>query len=184
MPEQSLPTAGAPTAGLLTAQDIVRRFAARGLTIAIAESLTGGLLTAQLIDPAGASQVVNGGVVAYDTAIKASVLQVDRGLLDEHGPVHPEVARQLAANVRTVLAVGGREADVGIATTGVAGPEPQGEASVGTVFLGLADADGSHARELHLTGSRAEIRAATVEAAMAWLGEWLDDAAQKEPAAE
>lgn len=160
---------------LLTAQDVLRRFAARGLTLAVAESLTGGLLTAELVDPAGASKVINGGVVAYDTEIKASVLRVDRALLDEHGPVHPEVARQLADNVRTVLAVGGRAADVGIATTGVAGPEAQGEASVGTVFLGLADANGSHARELHLTGSRSEIRAATVDAAIEWLGEWLDD---------
>jgi len=159
---------------LLGAQDILRRLAARGLTLAVAESLTGGLLTAELIDPAGASLVVNGGVVAYDTALKASVLDVDAGLLAEHGPVHPEVARQLAINVRQVLAVDGRPADIGIATTGVAGPEPQGEASVGTVFLGLADAHGAHSRRLQLEGSRAEIRRATVDAAIAWLGEWTD----------
>ncbi|HRN30513.1 MAG TPA: CinA family protein, partial [Terrimesophilobacter sp.] len=97
-------------------------------------------------------------------------------LLREHGPVHPEVARQLAANVREVLAIDGTPASVGIATTGVAGPEPQGEASVGTVFLGLADANGAHARELHLSGSRREIRTAAVDAALAWLGEWLDAA--------
>lgn len=162
---------------LLGAQDILRRLAARGLTLAVAESLTGGLLTAELIDPAGASLVVNGGVVAYDTALKASVLDVDARLLAEHGPVHPEVARQLAVNVRRVLAVDGRPADIGIATTGVAGPEPQGEASVGTVFLGLADAQGAHSRRLRLEGSRAEIRRATVEAAIAWLGEWTDRSA-------
>lgn len=159
---------------LLTVQDIVRRFAARGLTIAVAESLTGGLLTSALVDPAGASQVVTGGVVAYSTELKASVLGVDPELLREQGPVHPEVARQLAANVRGVLATGGEPASVGIATTGVAGPESQGDASVGTVFLGLADANGTHARELQLSGSRLEIRTATVEAALAWLGEWLD----------
>ncbi|HRQ00189.1 MAG TPA: nicotinamide-nucleotide amidohydrolase family protein, partial [Terrimesophilobacter sp.] len=127
---------------LLTAQDIVRRCAARELTIAVAESLTGGLLTSALIDPAGASQVVTGGVVAYSTELKSSVLGVEPELLREHGPVHPEVARQLAANVREVLAIDGTPASVGIATTGVAGPEAQGEASVGTVFLGLADANG------------------------------------------
>lgn len=160
---------------LLSAQDVLRRFAARELTIAVAESLTGGLLTAELIEPAGASDVVLGGVVAYNTEIKASVLRVDRALLEEHGPVHPEVARQLAENVRHALAVGGRAADVGIATTGVAGPESQGEASVGTVFLGLADAAGAQARELHLEGSRDEIRAATVAAAIAWLGEWTGE---------
>lgn len=160
---------------LLTAQDVLRRFAARELTIAVAESLTGGLLTAELIEPAGASEVVLGGVVAYNTELKASVLRVDRALLEEHGPVHPDVARQLAENVRHALAVGGRAADVGIATTGVAGPEAQGEASVGTVFLGLADTTGASARELHLTGSRDEIRAATVAAAIAWLGEWTGE---------
>lgn len=171
-----------PEQPLLGAQDILRRFAARGLRLAVAESLTGGLLTARLIDPAGASLVVNGGVVAYDTALKSSVLDVDEALLAEHGPVHPEVARQLADNVRRVLAVDGRPADVGIATTGVAGPEPQGEASVGTVFLGLADARGAHVRHLQLAGSREEIRRATVEAAIAWLGEWCE--ASGEAAAE
>lgn len=160
---------------LLTAQDVLRRFAARDLTIAVAESLTGGLLTAELIEPAGASIVVLGGVVAYNTEIKATVLGVERDLLEEHGPVHPEVARRLAENVRHTLAVGGRSADVGIATTGVAGPEAQGEASVGTVFLGLADATGASARELHLEGSRDEIRAATVAAAITWLGEWTGE---------
>lgn len=160
---------------LLDAQDILRRFAARGLRLAVAESLTGGLLTAELIDPAGASLVVNGGVVAYHTDLKRGVLEVDGALLDEHGPVHPEVARQLAENVRRVLSVGGAAADVGLATTGVAGPEPQGGQPVGTVFLGLADGSGSRARELHLEGSREEIRRATVTAALEWLGEWTNE---------
>lgn len=160
---------------LLDAQDILRRFAARGLRLAVAESLTGGLLTAELIDPAGASLVVNGGIVAYHTELKRSVLEVDAGLLDEHGPVHPDVARQLAENVRRVLSVDGKAADVGIATTGVAGPEPQGGQPVGTVFLGLADASGSRARKLQLEGSREEVRRATVVAAIQWLGEWTDE---------
>lgn len=166
---------------LLSAQDILRRCAARGMTLAVAESLTGGLLTATLIDPAGASLVVNGGVVAYSTGLKSSLLGVDAGLLQEHGAVHPEVARQLAANVRRVLAVEGRDADVGVATTGVAGPEPQDGVPVGTVFLGLADAHGSHARKLQLEGSRGEIRRATVEAAIEWLGQWSDDATESGP---
>lgn len=159
---------------LLSAQDILRRFVARDMTLAVAESLTGGLLTARLIDPAGASLVVNGGVVAYHTRLKASVLDVDAALLEEHGPVHPEVARQLADNVRRVLAIDGRDADVGVATTGVAGPEPQGGVPVGTVFLGLADAHGAHARRLRLEGSREHIRRAAVDAAIEWLGEWTD----------
>jgi nicotinamide-nucleotide amidase len=149
-----------PTAALLTA------LAARGLTIAVAESLTGGQLTAELTRPAGASAVVNGGVVVYATATKASVVGVDAELLAEHGPVHAEVARQLAERVRAVLAVGGRAADVGVSTTGVAGPDAQGGQPVGTVFVGVAFGMSTHVEELHLDGDRAGIRARSVAAAV------------------
>ena len=138
----------------------------RGLTIAVAESLTGGQLVAALIDVPGASATVLGGVVAYNTELKHSVLGVSAELLAEHGPVHPEVARQMAAGVRTALAVGGKPADVGLATTGVAGPEPQGGHPVGTVYLGLAVGDRVESVALALSGSRSQIRSATVNAAV------------------
>jgi nicotinamide-nucleotide amidase len=109
---------------------------------------------------------VNGAVVAYQTELKHSLLGVDDALLDEHGPVHPQVAIQMADGVRIRLAVGGRAADVGIATTGVAGPDGQGGQEPGTVYLGLSHSAGSWAIPLRLHGDRAEIRAETVTRAV------------------
>ena len=160
---------------------VISELTDRKLTIAVAESLTGGLLVAELIRPAGASAAVLGGVVAYNTELKHSLLGVDAALLAEHGAVHPEVARQLAAGVRSRLAVGGRAADIGIATTGVAGPDPQDGVAPGTVYLGLSEGDVTLARELRATGTRLEIREQTVAAAIAWrshsngdLAEWWE----------
>jgi nicotinamide-nucleotide amidase len=147
--------------------DVVHLLTERGLTIAVAESLTGGLLVAELIRTPGASAVVVGGVVAYDTAIKHSVLGVDAALLASNGAVDPEVARQMASGVRDVLAVDGRSADIGVSTTGVAGPDPQDGKPVGMVFVGIAFGDDVHAVELSLSGSRDEVRAAVVVKALA-----------------
>ncbi len=156
----------------MTAVDIgalVADLTARGLTLAVAESLTGGLLVAEFVRPSGASAVLLGGVVAYNTELKASLVGVDAALLAEHGPVHPEVARQLADRVRGRLAVGGRPADLGLATTGVAGPDAQGDRQPGTVFIGIATPDAVEAVELHLAGTRDEIRASAVTRAVALL---------------
>lgn len=152
-----------------TTSALIATLAARGLTVAVAESLTGGALTAELTRPAGASAVVNGGVVVYATEIKHSVVGVDEALLSEHGPVHPDVARQLAERVRAVLAVEGKAADIGISTTGVAGPDTQGEQAVGTVFIGVALGQGTRVEALQLAGDRASIRSHTVSAAVAAL---------------
>lgn len=163
-----------PKPGDMTdSRELIAVLAARGLTVAVAESLTGGLLIAALIAPAGASAVVNGGVVVYNTELKHSLLGVDSALLAEHGPVHPDVARQLARNVRERLAVAGRPADIGIATTGIAGPDPQDGIPPGTVYLGLSIDDETLSRELCLSGSRDEVRASAVVAATDWLAEVL-----------
>lgn len=148
---------------------LIRHLAARGLTVAVAESLTGGLLAAELIRPAGASAVVIGGVVAYHTDIKRSVLGVDAALLAEHGAVHPLVAEQMAAGARTLLSVDGRPADIGVSTTGVAGPDPQDGRAPGTVFLGLSMAGGTRSLGLTLSGDRDTIRRDTVAAAVDFL---------------
>lgn len=145
-----------------SAREVIELLTARGLTIAVAESLTGGLLVAELVSIPGASAAVRGGVVAYDTAIKQSVLGVDAGLLARQGPVHPDVAVAMAEGVRVALAVDGRAADVGISTTGVAGPDPQGGRAVGTVYLGFAVGNESFAIELALEGDRGAIRSAAV----------------------
>jgi nicotinamide-nucleotide amidase len=144
------------------AQDVVAELARRGLTIAVAESLTGGLLIAELVSVPGASAVVNGGVVAYNTALKRSLLGVDTRLLAEHGAVHPDVAGQMANGVRGACAVGDIPAAIGIATTGVAGPDPQDGQPVGTVFVGISSDAGTSILSLRLEGSRQTIRDAVV----------------------
>jgi nicotinamide-nucleotide amidase len=152
-------------AGALGAE-IIALLTARGLRIAVAESLTGGLLVSELIRTPGASAVVTGGVVAYNTAIKANVLGVDADLLASKGAVDPDVASQMAAGVRLALAVDGVPADIGISTTGVAGPDPQDGAAVGTVYLGFAIGDTVTTSAVHLSGDREGIRAAAVRASL------------------
>ena len=144
------------------AREIIEDLDRRGLTIAVAESLTGGLLVAALISVPGASRVVRGGIVAYDTALKHSLLGVDERLLAEHGAVHPEVAAQMARGVRERLAVHGVAASIGLSTTGVAGPDPQDGQPVGTVFVGLSISDRTSILSLSLEGSRDDIRGAAV----------------------
>ncbi|NHN56113.1 CinA family protein [Calidifontibacter sp. DB0510] len=146
---------------MTSAADAIAALTASGRTVGTAESLTGGLVAAALTSVPGSSAVVRGGVVSYATEVKATVLGVDAGLLADGGPVQADVAEQMARGARRVLG-----ADLGVATTGVAGPEPQGGAPVGRVFVAVAWSDGSEVRELTLDGDRAAIRAATVHAAL------------------
>lgn len=146
--------------------ELVALLAARGLSIAVAESLTGGLVVAELTRIPGASAVVRGGVVAYATPVKHSLLGVPADLLAREGAVHPEVARCMADGVRSALAVDGEPAAIGVSTTGVAGPDPQDGRAPGKVFIGVAVGDRVEAFELDLHGDRDQIRRATVEAAV------------------
>jgi nicotinamide-nucleotide amidase len=150
---------------------IVDHLVASRTTIAVAESLTGGLLTAALVDVPGVSAVLRGGVVAYDTALKHTLLGVDAEVLSAHGPVHPDVAMQMAVGVRSALAVRDLPALVGIATTGVAGPDPQDGQPPGTVFIGIAVGSTVRAHALQLAGDRAAVRAGAVLAALELLAE-------------
>ncbi|TPW76505.1 CinA family protein [Schumannella soli] len=145
----------------------------RALTTAVAESLTGGLVVAELVSVPGISAVLHGGVVAYATPLKRDVVGVDGDLLAREGAVHPGVAAQLAERVRTALAVDGIPARVGLGTTGVAGPDPQDGQAVGTVFVAVALDDRTEVRELALAGDRAAIRRGAVEAVLALLDEVL-----------
>jgi nicotinamide-nucleotide amidase len=156
-----------------SAADVVGLLVERRWTIAVAESLTGGLLVAELVSVPGASAVVRGGVVAYATPVKHTLLDVDAELLAANGAVDPEVARQMAWGARTRLAVDGVPAAIGLSTTGVAGPDPQDGHPVGEVWLGLAIGDEARARRLELGGDRAAIRAATVSESLSWLHEAL-----------
>lgn len=148
------------------------RLRARGATVAVAESLTGGLLAAALVDVPGASATFRGSVTAYATELKASVLGVDEGLLAVHGAVHPVVARQMAEGVRQLLG-----ATYGLATTGVAGPDPQDGQPVGTVHLGFAGPGGTLVTSPRLSGERATIRHGAVTCALELLVGRLDPGA-------
>jgi len=151
------------------AAGILRSLADHGQTLAVAESLTGGLLAAEIVSVPGASAVFRGGLVVYATDLKASLAGVPVDLLGERGPVDPDVASWLALGARERCG-----ADWGLATTGVAGPDPQDGVPVGTVYLGLARPDGSVlARRLELTGDRAAIRAASVAGALELLADQL-----------
>ncbi|WP_030853397.1 CinA family protein [Streptomyces sp. NRRL S-475] len=155
-----------------TATDVVRLLTVKGETLAVAESLTGGLVAAEVTSVPGASKVFRGSVTAYATDLKHDLLGVDATLLAARGAVDPQVAAEMAVGVRKALGT-----DWGIATTGVAGPDPQDGQAVGTVFVavdGPAGADsgsagGGKVAALRLNGDRAEIRRESVRSVLALL---------------
>lgn len=147
---------------MTAAAAVLAGLAARGWTIGVAESLTGGLVVSALVDVPGASASVRGGVVAYATDVKRDVLGVDAALLAAAGAVDSAVAVQMADGVRRVL-----RSDVGVATTGVAGPEPQDGKPVGTVCVAVVTPDSSSSHLLALAGDREAIRRAAADAALA-----------------
>jgi len=149
---------------IAVAADLVARLTARGQTVAVAESLTGGLVAAALTDVAGASRVVRGGVLAYATDLKAQVLGVDQGLLARVGAVDPDVAERMAAGVRSLMG-----ATYGLATTGVAGPDQAEGKAVGTVYVAVAGPGSTTVKALRLSGDRREIRTQSVGAVLALL---------------
>lgn len=156
------------------AAEVLRLLERRGGTLAVAESLTGGLLAAELTGVPGASRTFRGSVTAYATAIKQELLGVDGALLAERGAVDAQVAREMAEGVRRRLG-----ADWGAATTGVAGPDPQDGQPVGTVFVAVAGPAGvAEVAALALAGDRAAIRRASVTAVLDLLGEHLRKAAE------
>ncbi|WP_303708460.1 MULTISPECIES: CinA family protein [Microbacterium] len=138
----------------------------RGWTLGVAESLTGGAVCAALVAVPGASAVLLGGVVAYATPVKHTLLGVDTELLERYGPVHPEVARQMAAGVREAVGVDGLPADVGVSTTGIAGPESPDGQPVGTVHVGVVTPTVSLTRPFRFEGDRDAVRAQTVAAVL------------------
>lgn len=138
----------------------------RGETLAFAESLTGGLLTDEFITVAGASAVVRGGVIAYATDLKETLLDVDPALLAQRGAVDRDVALAMARGARTRMG-----ATYGLATTGVAGPDPQDGHPVGTVYIALSGPGGERVERLALSGTRAQIRRDAVTAAAGLLTE-------------
>ncbi|HUP99008.1 MAG TPA: nicotinamide-nucleotide amidohydrolase family protein [Aeromicrobium sp.] len=152
------------------AAEVLDRLIARGETVATAESLTGGLVCATLVDAPGASKVVRGGVVAYDPEIKSTVLGVGKELIDTNGTVDDDVAREMAEGIRLRLG-----ATWGVSTTGVAGPASSEGKPVGTVFVAIAGPGASSVRELDLSGDRSTIRQSTTAAVLSLLLDTLEE---------
>jgi nicotinamide-nucleotide amidase len=152
------------------AAEVLGLLSRAGQTLAVAESLTGGLVAAALTDVPGSSAAFRGGIVAYATELKAELLGVDAAMLAAHGPVYPGVAAAMAKGVRDRLG-----ATVGAATTGVAGPGPQDGQPAGTVHIAVSmtgsasrhgagrDGDETVVRSIALTGDRDEVRRLAVE---------------------
>ncbi len=151
------------------AADVVDALRRHGATLACAESLTGGLLCAALVDVPGASDVLRGGVVAYARAVKASVLGVPAQILAEHGTVHERTAVEMARGAARVLA-----ASHAVSTTGVAGPGASEGHRAGTVVMAVHAPGGvDHVRALQLDGDRDAVRHEAVDAALTLLLEVL-----------
>ncbi|MCD6640124.1 MAG: nicotinamide-nucleotide amidohydrolase family protein [Nocardioides sp.] len=133
--------------------DVLGVLVERDESVATAESLTGGLLAERITDVPGASQSFRGGVVAYATQVKQDLLGVPEAVVAQHGVVSGECAAAMAAGVRELLGT-----TWGLATTGVAGPDPQEDKPVGTVWVAVAGPDGVVTRLLDLEGGRWQIR--------------------------
>jgi nicotinamide-nucleotide amidase len=152
----------------------VHRLIDRRETLATAESLTGGLVAATLVEIPGVSAVYRGGLVVYATDLKHALAGVSEELLAERGPVDPDVASALAEGARERCG-----ADWGVATTGVAGPDSQDGKPVGLVYVAVAGPSGAEVRELRLDGNRETIRTESVTRALLL----LTDCLQQSPAA-
>lgn len=140
------------------------------LTIATAESCTGGGVAAALTSLAGSSDYVMGGIVSYSNAAKANLLGVSQDILDTRGAVSPECARAMAEGARRAL-----DANLAVSTTGIAGPGGgTARKPVGLVYIAVADHKGATAVEHHFSGDRAAVTSAATEAALAMLLEHIE----------
>jgi nicotinamide-nucleotide amidase len=157
-------TGGDSGPGGRLAAEIIELLTERHQTVAVAESLTGGLVAATLTSVAGSSLVFTGAVVAYASWVKTALLDVPEPLLAAHGPVHPGVATAMAVGVQKRL-----DATYGIATTGVAGPGPADRQAAGTVFVAVAGPGRVAVEELTLPGDRQAVRVGSVLSALTLL---------------
>ena len=142
-----------------------RELAARGKTLSVAESCTGGLIAEQITDVPGSSAYFAGGVVAYSNASKQALLGVDPASIEQHGAVSDPIARAMAEGARERFG-----ADLAIATTGISGPDGGSEEKpVGLVFIALASAEGTHSERFVFPLDRARHRQLTAHTALDWV---------------
>lgn len=151
------------------AAELTRALEARGESVSTAESLTGGLLCAHLTAVPGASASVRGGVVAYMTDVKNSVVGIDEALLREYGAVSAQTATALAQNARRMFG-----STWAMSTTGVAGPTEQEGQAVGTVYVAAAGPQVHAVARLQLEGDRDRIREQSCAAALGVLHRLLE----------
>ncbi|MGQ9700301.1 MAG: CinA family protein [Candidatus Bipolaricaulaceae bacterium] len=141
----------------------------KGLTLAVAESCTGGLLGMRITEVPGSSDYFRGGVIAYSNTVKAKVLGVPQEVLVEKGAVSAECARAMAEGVRALLGV-----DLALAITGIAGPTGgTREKPVGLVYIALAGPLGVEVEHHQFPGSRRDVRWAASQAALELLQRYL-----------
>ena len=145
----------------MLAEQVIHALRERGLTVATCESLTGGMICAALVDVPGASQVVRGGLVTYQTDTKMRLAGVEEALIEKEGVVSAAVASAMATGARDRLG-----ADIAVSATGMASPGGEQDTPCGTVFVGVACEKGVRAIPLKLTGDRLSIRRQTVEQAL------------------
>lgn len=143
------------------AQSAVEALKVRRWTCAACESLTGGLICASLVDVPGASAVVRGGLVTYQTDAKTLLAGVDATLIEDKGVVSAEVAEAMAEGTRRRLGV-----DIAVSATGMASPGEAGAPPAGTVFVGVSTRERTYAIPLHLAGDRQAIRQETAKQAI------------------
>lgn len=151
-------------------EDVIRAATDRGLTLACAESLTGGAVSTALVSVPGSSAVVLGGIVTYTAEVKADVLGVDPAIIDEYGVVSTQTALAMARRVREMFG-----AAIGAATTGAAGPEPHGGKPAGTVCVASVGPAGEVAWERLHEGSRSAVQTAAVADALEALAHALGE---------
>ena len=151
------------------ASELVALFRKKGLTLATAESCTGGGIGYSVTAVSGSSSVYLGGVVSYANEVKNRVLGVPQEVLSSYGAVSEPTARAMAEGVRSLIG-----SDVSVSVTGIAGPASDDtNKPVGLVYIGVADASGVLVKEYHFSGNREEIRHQTINAALEQLKSYI-----------
>lgn len=150
---------------------VLSKLQTAGKTLGVAESCSGGLIAKRITDRPGASSAFVGGIVSYSSEVKHRLLGVPLALLEEWGAVSAPVAKAMAEGARQVLGC-----DIALSTTGVAGPDRDDRGNeVGTVFVAIATAQGTHVEEMHLGGHRDRIRTLAAHRALDCARRHLDD---------
>ncbi|MCX5750132.1 MAG: CinA family protein [Candidatus Saganbacteria bacterium] len=152
--------------GKTTASQISSLLTKNRLTVSVAESMTAGMLCSLMAEIPGSSQYFIGGLVCYHNRIKVTELNIPPAIISQHGPVSSETAIAMAENIRKKF-----KTNIGLSTTGVAGPVALPPAPVGMAYIAIASDKATEWKELRLQGTRTEIREKTARAALGLL--WL-----------